>query len=107
MPDESVDKARERFRKQNMEAVARTRRGIEKVREQAMGTYSVNLKNRQKNLQVVSENLDRTVKEIRLRHETVRAKLNQEAVTRDVHVRVNRRPHHGGARGPRDIRFAG
>jgi signal transduction histidine kinase len=90
MPDESVDKARERFRKQNMEAVARTRRGIEKVREQAMGTYSVNLKNRQKNLQVVSENLDRTVKEIRLRHETVRAKLNQEAVTRDVHVRVNR-----------------
>ena len=90
MSDESIAKARERFRQRNALAVSQTRKRIEEVRTRAVETYTSNLAKRQKKLQEVSQNLDVTVRSIRHKHQLLRARLSQEAVSRDVHVRVNR-----------------
>jgi signal transduction histidine kinase len=90
MSDESIERARERFKERNAIAVSQTRERIQEVRNKAMETYASNLSKRQKKLQEVSHNLETTVRSIQYRHQLLRARLSQEAVSRDVHVRVNR-----------------
>ncbi len=87
---ESIDQAVRKFRKDNAATVARTRAGIESVRRTAIANYSLNLARRKALYERVAKNLERNVEEIQWKHRQIREKLGEEAVRREVHMRVTR-----------------
>ncbi len=80
----------EEFRARNVAAIEETRKHIVEFRRQAITTFAKTKKEREKAINKAAERLNTTVSEVRERHEVVRKRLSQEAVLRDVHVRVNR-----------------
>jgi signal transduction histidine kinase len=89
-PAESIDRARAEFRARNVAAVEDTRARITEFRRKAVAAFDKTKREREKTISVAAERLDRTVAEVQERHEIIRRRLSQEAVRRDVHVRVNR-----------------
>jgi signal transduction histidine kinase len=86
----SIDRAREEFQARNVAAVKNARERIEQFRRQAIWTFDKTKKERERVIGEVAHTLNVTVNDVQKRHELVRKRLRQEAVRRDVHVRVSR-----------------
>ena len=70
--------------------MADARERIEKFRRDAILAFENTKKERARMIDEVSRTLNITVSEVQMRHELVRKRLRDEAVRREVHVRVNR-----------------
>jgi signal transduction histidine kinase len=88
--NQAVNRAREDFRERNAEAVENTKKSILEFRRQALRAFQLTKRERERTILKAAGRLHLTVSEVQARHELVRRRLSQEAVRRDVHVRVNR-----------------
>ncbi|MDA4117201.1 MAG: HAMP domain-containing histidine kinase [Thaumarchaeota archaeon] len=88
--NDAIARAREEFRARNSAAVENTRKRIMEFRRQAVVAFEKTKKERENTITKAAERLNTTVDEVQKRHEVVRRRLSQEAIRRDVHVRVNR-----------------
>ena len=90
MSSPSIRRAREDFQARNVAAVKNARDRIEEFRREALSTFEKTKKERERVIGEVAHTLNVTVSDVQTRHEAVRRRLRQEAVRRDVHVRVSR-----------------
>ncbi len=90
MTEQSIDRARQEFQARNVAAVKNARERIDQFRRQAHESFQRTKKERERIISEVAHTLNVTVNDVQKRHELIRRRLRQEAVKRDVHVRVSR-----------------
>jgi signal transduction histidine kinase len=88
--EDPIARAREQFLRHNQDVVENTRKSIEDVRRKAQESYSRTYETRTRKMQEVASSLAETIATVKRQHELAKERLNQDAISRDVHVRVNR-----------------
>jgi signal transduction histidine kinase len=79
-----------RFVAQQSEILEETRKSVDVVRRRANEAHLRTLKERNKAISMVNQNLKKTVEMVKAQHKAAAANLRREAISKDVHISVSR-----------------